>query len=96
MLVLVGISNSSAGIRDGWYCVEYTKPSTFPLSSFKKKNMCLEIFLGTCPTVFSRGGVSAGALTAQQYGSIFFDFLSVSITIVAKSTCLALHLAKFL
>ena len=67
-----GISNPTAGIGDGWNCVEYTKPSTFPFSSVKKKNMCLEISLGTYPTVFSRGGMSTIALIAQQYGSTFF------------------------
>ena len=62
-----GISSPPAGIGDGWYCVGYAKPSNFLLSSFKKKNMCLEISLDTCPTVFSRGGLSTIALIAQQY-----------------------------
>ena len=92
----VRISNPPAGIGDGWYCLENTKPSTFLFSSFKKKNMCLEISPGTSHTVFSRGGMSTIALIAQQYGSIFFDSLSVSIFTVRKSACLALLHAKFL
>ena len=61
-----------------------------------KRKMCLEISLGTCPTVFSRGGMTTIALLAQQYGSIFSDSLSVSISTVTKSPCLALLQAKFL
>ena len=55
-----GISNPPVGIGDGWYYVEYTKPLTFPFSSFNKKNI-----------VFSHGAMSTVALIAQQYGSIF-------------------------
>ena len=54
--------------------------------------MCLEISYGTCPTVFSCGGMSTIAFIAQQYGSIFFDSLSISIS----TPCLALLDAKFL
>ena len=92
----VRISNPPAGIGDGCYCLENTKPSTFLFSSFKKKNMCLEISPRTSHTVFSRGGMSTIALIAQQYGSIFFDSLFVSIFTVRKSACLALLHAKFL
>ena len=47
------------------------------------------------PTVFSRGGMSTIAAIAQQYGSIFFDSLSFSISTITKSPCLVLFHAKF-
>ena len=57
--------------------------------------MCLEISFGTCPTVFSCGGISTIALLTQQYGSIFFDSLFVSIFTLTKSHCLALLHANY-
>ena len=83
-----GISNPPAGIGDGSYCVEYTKYSTFAFSSYKKKNMCLEISLGTCPTVFSCGCMSTVALIFNSTAIwiyFFQPFLSVSISTVTKS-----------